>query len=112
MVAVNNQDEIEQSKAPLIEHLIELRKRLIYCVIALGVAFTFSYGFAGDIYNFLLIPYKLAAGDEPIKLIYTAPHEYFLTKLRVAFLAGMVLSSPVIAAQIYMFVAPGLYRKE
>ncbi len=112
-VANPEEDEIDQSKAPLIEHLIELRRRLIYCVITLLVCFVFCYMFAQNIYNFLLIPYRLAVGgDTRIDMIYTAPQEFFFTQLRVSFFGALVLSFPMIAAQLYMFVAPGLYRNE
>jgi sec-independent protein translocase protein TatC len=93
--------------------LIELRRRLIYCVLTVTAFFVICYIFAGDIYNFLLIPYRLAAGGQtPIKLIYTAPQEYFFTKVRLALFGAIALSFPVLAAQLYMFVAPGLYRSE
>ncbi|MFZ1107183.1 MAG: twin-arginine translocase subunit TatC [Rhodomicrobium sp.] len=112
-VANPEEDEIDQSKAPLIEHLIELRRRLVYCVISLAATFVFCYIFAQPIYNFLLIPYKLAVGGETrIDLIYTAPQEFFFTQLRVAFFGAVVLSFPLMATQLYMFVAPGLYRSE
>jgi sec-independent protein translocase protein TatC len=113
MVVANSDDHIDQSKAPLLDHLIELRRRLIYCVLTVGVFFIFCYIFAQDLYNFLLIPYQLAVGGETrIDLIYTAPQEFFLTQLRVALFGALVLSFPMLAAQLYMFVAPGLYRNE
>jgi sec-independent protein translocase protein TatC len=113
MAVANPEDDIDQTKAPLIEHLIELRRRLIYCIITVLVFFVFCYIFAQDIYNFLLIPYQLAVGGETrIDLIYTAPQEFFFTQLRVAFFGAIVLSFPMLAAQLYMFVAPGLYRNE
>jgi sec-independent protein translocase protein TatC len=69
--------------------------------------------FAQDIYNFLLIPYRLAVGGETrIEMIYTAPQEFFFTQLRVSFFGAFVLSFPMLATQLYMFVAPGLYRSE
>ncbi len=112
-VVTPQEDDIDQSKAPLIEHLIELRRRLIYCVATLVVAFFFCYAFAQSIYNFLLIPYELAVGGETrIEMIYTAPQEFFFTQLRVAFFGAVVLSFPMLATQLYMFVAPGLYRSE
>ncbi len=113
MAVANPEDDIDQTKAPLIEHLIELRRRLIYCILTVLVAFIFCYAFSQDIYNFLLIPYRYAVGsDTQIKLIYTAPQEMFFTELRVAFFGAIVLSFPMLAAQLYMFVAPGLYRNE
>jgi sec-independent protein translocase protein TatC len=114
MAVANPEDDIDQSKAPLIEHLIELRRRLIYCMISIIIAFVICYIFAGDIFNFLLIPYKLGAGGENphIKLIYTALEGKFITNVRVAFFGAIALSFPVLASQLYMFVAPGLYRSE
>ncbi len=113
MAVANHEEDIDQTKAPLIEHLIELRRRLIYCIVTVLVFFVFCYAFAQDIYNFLLIPYRLAVGGETqIELIYTAPQEFFFTQLRVAFFGAIVLSFPMLAAQLYMFVAPGLYRNE
>src|SRR5579883_682939 len=113
MAVANPEDDIDQTKAPLIEHLIELRRRLIYCTITVLVCFVICYIFAQDIYNFLLIPYRMAVGGETrIDLIYTAPQEFFFTQLRVAFFGAVALSFPMLAAQLYMFVAPGLYRKE
>lgn len=108
-----DQDEIESSRAPLIEHLIELRKRLMWAVAALFVTFLISFYFAKDIFNFLLYPYEQAVGGTAdLELIYTAPQEYFFTQLKIALFGGLFLSFPVIAAQIYMFVAPGLYKNE
>jgi sec-independent protein translocase protein TatC len=113
MAVANPEEEIDQTKAPLIEHLIELRRRLIYSMITVLVAFIFCYAFSQDIYNFLLIPYRYAVGSGAhIKMIYTAPQEMFFTDLRVAFFGAIVLSFPMLAAQLYMFVAPGLYRNE
>jgi sec-independent protein translocase protein TatC len=113
MTVANPEEDIDQTKAPLMEHLIELRRRLIYCIITVLVFFIICYAFAQDIYNFLLIPYQLAVGgDTQIDMIYTAPQEFFFTKLRLAFFGAIALSFPMLAAQLYMFVAPGLYRKE
>jgi sec-independent protein translocase protein TatC len=113
MAVTTHDDDIDQTKAPLIEHLIELRKRLIYCVLSIFGMFIVCYIFAQDIYNFLLIPYKLAVARETgIRMIYTAPQEFFFTQLRVAFFGAIVFSFPVIATQLYRFVAPGLYRSE
>ncbi len=113
MAVANPEEDIDQTKAPLIEHLVELRRRLIYCVVTVLVFFIFCYAFAQDIYNFLLIPYRFAVGGETqIDLIYTAPQEFFFTQLRVAFFGAIVLSFPMLAAQLYMFVAPGLYKNE
>ena len=106
------QDDIEASKAPLIEHLIELRSRLIKAVIAFAVMFIACFFFAKQIYNILVQPFVWIAGVENSKFIYTALLEYFLTQLKLAMFGAAFLAFPVIAAQIYMFVAPGLYRNE
>ena len=103
--------DIEATKAPLIEHLMELRERLIRALLAFLVMFIIAFFFAKDIYNLLLIPYTQAAGPEA-RLIYTAPQEYFFTQIRVALFAAAFLSCPVVFSQIYGFVAPGLYKHE
>jgi sec-independent protein translocase protein TatC len=106
------QEDIEASKAPLIEHLIELRSRLIKAVIAFAVMFILCFFFAKQIYNILVQPFVWVAGIENSKFIYTALLEYFLTQLKLAMFGAAFLAFPVIAAQLYMFVAPGLYRHE
>ena len=106
-------DDIESTKAPLLEHLIELRRRLILTLLAVFVAFLVCFWFARPIYNVLVWPYRLAAGiDTPIEMIYTAPQEFFFTQVKLALFGAIFLAFPVIASQIYMFVAPGLYRQE
>ena len=106
-------DDIEASKAPLIEHLIELRKRLIWAVVALVIAFVICFIFASTIFNILLVPYERAVGNiAEIELIYTAPQEFFFTQLKLGLFGAAFLAFPVMAAQIYLFVAPGLYRNE
>ncbi|CAN5325956.1 twin-arginine translocase subunit TatC [soil metagenome] len=109
-----NEAEIEASRAPLIEHLIELRQRLVRALIAIAVAFALCFAFAKQIYNILVIPYVWAAvGHKDVpKLIYTAPQEYFLTQMKVALFGALFIAFPVIAIQIYKFVAPGLYKNE
>jgi len=110
---VSEQDEIEASKAPLIDHLIELRRRLMWSLAAIFVAFVVCFWFAKPIYNILLWPYRVAAGvDAPIELIYTAPQEFFFTQVKLALFGAIFVAFPVIASQLYMFVAPGLYRSE
>ncbi len=109
---MSEDDAIEASKAPLIEHLIELRSRLIKALIAFAIAFAFCFFFAKQIYNILVWPFVLIAGPENSKFIYTALLEYFLTQLKLAMFGAVFLAFPIIAAQIYMFVAPGLYRNE
>ncbi|WP_116654130.1 twin-arginine translocase subunit TatC [Pelagibacterium sediminicola] len=111
--AAEREDELKGSEAPLIEHLTELRQRLIYSIVALALLFVACFFVADYIYDFLLGPFKAAAGSpEAVKLIYTAPQEFFFTKLSVALFAAVFLAFPVIAGQIYMFVAPGLYKNE
>jgi sec-independent protein translocase protein TatC len=106
-------DEIEASKAPLIDHLIELRQRLIYALIGVGIGFMVCFAFATNIYNLLVWPYQVARGEgHKIEMIYTAPHEFFFTKLKLALFGAVFLAFPLIAYQIYKFVAPGLYRNE
>ncbi|PSJ58612.1 twin-arginine translocase subunit TatC [Pseudaminobacter soli (ex Li et al. 2025)] len=110
-------DEIEKSSAPLIEHLIELRKRLIWCLGGFFVAFLACFFVAKHLFNLLVVPFKWAtawAGLDPhkVELIYTAPQEFFFTQIKLAMFGGIVIAFPLIAAQIYKFVAPGLYRNE
>lgn len=105
-------DDIEASKAPLMDHLIELRSRLIKALLAFALAFIFCFAFAKQIYNILVWPFVWVAGPENSKFIYTALLEYFLTQLKLAMFGAGFISFPIIAAQIYMFVAPGLYKHE
>src|SRR5262245_4281735 len=107
----DEEKEIEATKAPLIEHLIELRSRLIKALIALGIAVVACFFFAKQIYNILTWPYCWVAGPE-CKFIYTGLLEHFIVQLKLALLGGGFIAFPVIATQIYMFVAPGLYRNE
>ena len=102
-------DEIDASRAPLLDHLIELRRRLLYCIAAIVLAFGISYWFAEDIFAFLVQP-LLSAGQKT--LIYTQIFEAFFVKVKVAFFASMMIAFPVIANQLWRFVAPGLYKKE
>ena len=108
----SDEDEIEASKAPLMEHLIELRSRLIKALLAFAVMFALCFALATYIYNILVWPFAWVAGPENSKFIYTALLEYFFTQLKVAMFGAAFLSFPVVATQIYMFVAPGLYRHE
>ncbi|KFC69990.1 Sec-independent protein translocase protein TatC [Devosia sp. LC5] len=104
------EDELAGSEAPLLEHLIELRKRLIYSAVALIVLMVICFIFARNIYDALLIPYLRSVPTA--ELIYTAPQELFFTYLNVALFGAIFLGFPVVASQIYMFVAPGLYKHE
>ena len=108
-----SQDELDASKAPLIEHLIELRKRLMWSCGAIFVGFVGCFFFAKQIYDILLYPYKQAVNvDTPIEMIYTAPQEFFFTELKLSLFGAIFLAFPILASQIYMFVAPGLYKNE
>ena len=135
--------EIEASRAPLLDHLVELRKRLIISVAAVVVGFMICFGFSTPIYQFLLHPFEMAArmfaaqkagghhgpfdliyvllgikgvptvaGAEDLRLVFTAPLEFFFTKLKLAGFGAVVLAFPVLAWQVYAFVAPGLYKRE
>ena len=114
MIARTEEDEkeIEATKAPLMEHLIELRERLIKALVAFVLTFLVCFFFAGEIYNVLIFPFEWVAGAENTKFIYTALLEFFWTKLKLAMFGAAFLSFPIIAGQIYKFVAPGLYRHE
>jgi sec-independent protein translocase protein TatC len=112
-VSDQDQKDIDATKAPLMEHLIELRRRLIWSLGAVAIAFAVCFYFSRPLYNLLLWPYRLAAGvDTPIEMIYTAPQEFFFTEMKLALFGAIFIAFPVIASQIYMFVAPGLYRSE
>ena len=105
-------EDIEATKAPLIEHLIELRSRLIKALIAFALTFLLCFFFSKQIYNVLVWPYVWVRGQANSQLIYTALLELFITHPKVAMFGAAFLSFPIVAAQIYMFVAPGLYRHE
>jgi sec-independent protein translocase protein TatC len=105
-------EDIEATKAPLMDHLIELRSRLIKALIAFAVALVGCYFIAKPIFKFLTWPYVWVAGPEHSKFIYTGLLEYFVVQLKLAMFGAAVISFPIVAAQIYMFVAPGLYRHE
>jgi len=149
----SDEAEIESSRAPLLDHLIELRKRLIICIVALAIAFFACFAFATQLFNLLLQPFTVAAQLLALReaeaahagafdflavltgahkmflalvgalelppppgkvtgLVFTAPLEFFFTKVRLAGLGAVALSFPVLAWQIYAFVAPGLYKRE
>jgi sec-independent protein translocase protein TatC len=103
---------IEATKAPLMDHLIELRGRLIKAIAAFALAAIVCFFFAKQIYNVLTWPYVWVAGPENSKFIYTGLLEYFIVQLKLAMFGAAFIAFPVIAGQIYMFVAPGLYRNE
>ena len=111
---VSPEDPIDDRPMPLLDHLIELRTRLLWSVVAFFVAFAISYHFAGQIYLFLVDPLAKimkARGEQP-HLIYTALTEAFLTQVKVALFTAAFVSFPIVAIQIWLFVAPGLYRSE
>jgi len=112
MKTEEDEKEIEATKAPLMEHLIELRSRLIKAMVAFFVTFLFCFAFAGDIYNILIWPFEWIAGAENTRFIYTALLEFFWTKVKLAMFGAAFVSFPIVATQIYKFVAPGLYRHE
>jgi sec-independent protein translocase protein TatC len=101
----------DQEKIPFTAHLEELRRRLIVCFIAVGIGFVLSYGFKEKLFQVLTHPLigVMQPGD---KLIFTGLPEAFFTYLKVSFLAGIILATPVLFFQFWMFVAPGLYEKE
>ncbi len=136
-----DESEIEGSRAPLMEHLVELRSRLIVSIAALVVGFLVCFFFAQDIYIFLLHPFEVGAGlmqaqkdkgashgpfdllliltgfkpmpaGGAVKMVFTAPLEFFFTKVKLAGFGGLIAAFPVIAWQLYRFVAPGLYKRE
>lgn len=116
-ITERDREEIEKSAAPLIEHLIELRRRLIWSIAGFFIAFIVCFFFAKSLFNLLVIPFKWAtqwAGLDPhkVELIYTAPQEFFFTQVKLAAFGGMVIAFPLIATQIYKFIAPGLYKNE
>lgn len=108
-------DEVESSRAPLLSHLVELRGRLIKSLLALGAATILAFFFADQIYNLLVAPFASMAEDirgSKLEFIFTAPMEFFFAKLKLALFAGVFIAFPVIAWQVYAFVAPGLYKTE
>lgn len=106
---MSDEDDIDASRAPLLDHLIELRKRLLISFATLAVLFCICLYFAEPIFGFLIEP--LAKAGEK-KVYYTELFEAFFVQLKVAFFAASVLSFPVVANQLWQFVAPGLYGKE
>src|SRR5579863_1967057 len=109
----DREEELEEGRMPLLDHLVELRKRLMYSFAALIVAFFPCWYFSKTIYNFLAQPLADALSKEAGRhLIFTDLTEAFFTDLRVAFWAAFCLAFPIIASQIWMFVAPGLYKQE
>lgn len=106
---MSDEDELAGTEAPLLDHLIELRRRLLYCVVALVGTFLVCFYFAKPIFGFLVQPLAEAGQD---KLVFTQIFEAFMVQIKVGFFGALMLSFPVIANQLWQFVAPGLYRKE
>ncbi|MEW4468000.1 twin-arginine translocase subunit TatC [Parasphingorhabdus sp. JC815] len=104
--------DINDSKAPLIEHLIELRQRLVWAVVALLIAFAFSFYFADEIFGLLVVPLTDAFPPGEGRLVYTKLYEAFFVEIKVAMFAAFFLAFPIISNQIWAFVAPGLYSNE
>lgn len=103
---------IEASKMPLMDHLIELRQRLIYSILAFFAMFTLCFAVSDKIFNILTWPYLRVVGEEKAKLIAIDPFEQVFVYLKVGLFGGLFLSFPLIANQLYKFVAPGLYKNE
>ena len=111
----DDEDELAGTEAPLIDHLIELRKRLIRAVIVLFVLLIGCFFVAEPIFDILVDPYRRVVPVDQLdnfRLIYTAPQEYFFTQLSLAFFGALFVGFPYLAYEIYGFVAPGLYKKE
>jgi len=104
--------DIDETQAPLLDHLIELRARLLRAILALGLAFCVCLYFVNDIFGFLVQPLRHAFHGGQGKLIYTGFYEGFFVDMKVALFAAFFVSFPVIANQIWAFVAPGLYASE
>ncbi len=104
-------EDIDASEAPLLDHLIELRTRLIYCVAGFMLAFGVSFFFSSQILRYLILPFKWGTGSD-VGLISIKLLGVFLVKLKIAMFGGMFVSFPLIATQLYRFVAPGLYKNE
>ncbi len=105
-------DELAGSEAPLLDHLIELRKRMIRSLLVLFGLLIVLFFFAKTIYEVLLEPYRAAVFPKPVEVIFTSPPEWFFTQLNVAFFAALLFGFPYLATEVYGFVAPGLYKKE
>jgi sec-independent protein translocase protein TatC len=110
-MAMNIRD-IDETQAPLLDHLLELRSRLLRCIVALGLAFCVCLYFANDIFGFLVVPLTDAFPPGQGRLVYTKLYEAFFVELKVALFAAFFISFPIIANQLWAFVAPGLYAKE
>ena len=107
------EDDFDDKKMPLLDHLIELRQRLLYSIVALVVAFAGCYFVAEDIYAFLVAPLADIFGEQAgRRLIFTGLHEAFFTYLKVALFGAICITFPILAGQLWAFIAPGLYKHE
>lgn len=105
-------EDVEEQKMPLFEHLVELRRRLLWCVVALLVCFGVCVFFAAEIFDFLARPLYEAFQGQNARIIYTQLYEKFFAEIKIGFYAGAFLAFPMFAWQIWKFVAPGLYKNE
>lgn len=105
-------NDLDETQAPLLDHLIELRNRLVRCVIALAITFAICLYFAEEIFSFLVRPLTAAFPQGEGRLIYTKLYEAFFVEIKVALFAAFFISFPIIANQLWAFVAPGLYGRE
>ncbi len=106
-------DALEDGEMTLFSHLVELRNRLLWALAAFALAFGVCLFFASEVFTFLLWPFEQAVGPQGgLELIYTAPHEFFFTQIKLSMFAGLFLAFPLIAFQVYRFIAPGLYQNE
>jgi len=109
----DGQDDIDASRAPLMEHLMELRTRIVRSVVALLLGFVLCFFLSSYIFNILLIPFRNALPpDQVARIVFTGPAEYLFTQLQIGLFGGLYLSCSYILYQIYAFVAPGLYKHE
>ena len=106
-----HQNSNDLTKAPLIDHLIELRSRLIKSIIVFFIVFLISFYFSSDIHSFLVDPFFSIVGSSG-EMIYTAPQEFLMTKLKIAFFGASLIGLPYFVIQLYLFLAPGLYKNE
>jgi sec-independent protein translocase protein TatC len=114
-----DEDEIEASRAPLMDHLTELRDRLVWALVVLIIAFVGCFYVASPIFEFLVEPFRTAMrevhpdrAEEALRMVYSHGFGFFFVKLQVALFAAIIVSFPVIAYQLYAFIAPGLYKRE
>ena len=108
-----DENDGDDKKMSIIDHLTELRKRLMYAALAFLIVFFICFYFSNTFFNFLVAPLaNVWEGEENRRLIFTAMHEKFFTNIKVAFFVAAFLAFPIFAVQIWMFVAPGLYKNE